>query len=124
MENEEGGAREYRAPPSRGRQLSILRHRLIATEKTPDADDVDVDDEELEEEEENDNDTTANTTKHSMTSRRVDDYMTTNGLTNMANRVSGITVTRITVTGQWHNNDKNSGVPAYNTLATHRRRHQ
>ena len=55
---------------------------------THDADDVDVDDEELEEEEENDNDTTANTTKHSMTSRRVDDYMATNGLTNMANRAT------------------------------------
>ena len=55
---------------------------------THDADDVDVDDEELEEEEENDNDTTANTTQHSMTSRRVDDYMTTNGLTNMANKVT------------------------------------
>ena len=98
MEKEEGGAREYRATRSRGRQLSILRHRLIATEKTRDADDVDVDDEELEEEEEeNDNDTTPNTTKHTMTSRQVDDYMTTNGLTNMANRVSGITVTRIPV---------------------------
>ena len=55
MEKEEGGAREDRATRSRDRQLSILRHRLIAAEKTRDADDVDVDDEELEEEEENDN---------------------------------------------------------------------